>query len=128
MRFPLSGESKSLPDVDDAARVALAALALCAAAMHQEQGCDLRSRCLLHPTQAFVWHLLDKPGEAARPFILSSDQAVVLLRDAVEHAKKAGLPWMETELVLTPSPQLAELVRRSQELAASSAEAGEGEG
>jgi CRISPR-associated protein Csb1 len=72
--------------------------------------------------------LLDKPGEDPQPFTLSADKAVALFRDAVEQAKKAGLPWMETELVLTPSPQLAELVRRSQELAASSAEAGEGGG
>ncbi len=106
-----------------------AALALCVrrpCTKSKAVTCGLGAFCIRRKRSSGI--LLDKPGEAARPFILSSDQAVVLLRDAVEHAKKAGLPWMETELVLTPSPQLAELVRRSQELAASSAEAGEGEG
>jgi CRISPR-associated protein Csb1 len=126
LRFPVPGEAISRPEVDDAARVALAALGLCAAVLNQAQGCDLRSRCLLHPTQPFVWHLLDKPGEAPQQFALSPADAIALFRKALEQAKKAGLPWMETELVLKPSPQLAELVRRSQELAVSSAEGGEG--
>ena len=128
LRFPLPGESASKPERDSAARVALAALALCASVLSQEQGCDLRSRCQLHPAKPFVWELLDKPGEASQPYSLSPDQAVSLFRDAVALAKKAGLPWMEGELMLTPSPQLADLVRRSQELAASKAESGEGEG
>jgi CRISPR-associated protein Csb1 len=127
LRFPLPGEKTPRPETDLAAHVALAALGLCAAALSKEQGCDLRSRCQLHPTQPFVWRLLDQPGDTTQPFLLPPEKAVTLLRDAVAQAKKAGLPWMETELVLTPSPQLAELVRRSQELAASSAEAGEGE-
>jgi CRISPR-associated protein Csb1 len=127
LRFPLPGEAAPRPAVDDAARVVLAALALCAAALNQAQGCDLRSRCQLHPTQPFVWEVLDKPDEAPRKFLLSPAEAVAIFTKAIEQAKTAGLPWMETELVLTPSPQLAELVRRSQELAASSAEAGEGD-
>jgi len=31
----------------------------------------------------------------------------------VAQAKKAGLPWMDEELVLTPSPDLVSLVRQS---------------
>jgi CRISPR-associated protein Csb1 len=119
LRFPLNGESRSRAEVDDAARVALAALGLCAAALNQEQGRDLRSRCQLHPTTAFVWDLLDEPGQPPKKFILKTDGAVELYRDAVTRARKAGLPWMEKELFLQPSPQLAALVRRSQELAAS---------
>lgn len=128
LRFPLDGAGRSRPEIDDAGRVVLAALALCAAALNQEQGCDLRSRCQLHPTTPFVWDLLDKPGSQPRQFSLEGDQATTLFREAVDQAKKAGLPWREQELVLKPSPQLAELVRRSQELAASTAgEGGEAE-
>src|SRR5206468_2658054 len=119
LRFPLpadkSGRSKP-EEVDAAARTALAALGLCAAALNQAQGCDLRSRCQLHPTSPFVWELLDEPGEAPKQFKLSADDAVAIFREAVAAAKKVGLPWMEEELVLKPSPQLAELVRKSQEL------------
>lgn len=127
LRFPLEGKGRSRPEVDDAARTALAALALCAAALNQEQGCDLRSRCQLHPTTPFVWELLDEPGAVPERFSLRPDQAVALYREAVEQAKAAGLPWRDEELVLKPSPQLAELVRRSQILSASVAgEAEEG--
>jgi CRISPR-associated protein Csb1 len=127
LRFPLNGEQRSQTEVDDAARVALAALGLCAAVLNQERGRDLRSRCQLHPTTALVWELLDEPGQPPRRFTLKTDGAVDLYRDAVDRARKAGLPWMEKELVLQPSPSLAALVRKSQELAASQlAEAEEG--
>lgn len=119
LRFPLDGEDRSRPEIDNAARTALAALALCAAALNQGQGCDLRSRCQLFPTTPFAWELLDEPGAEPERFTLRADEAVALYRKAVEAAKAAGLPWLEDELVLDPSPQLAELVRRSQELAAS---------
>lgn len=116
LRFPLNG--KSAPKTDDAARTALAALGLCAATLAREQGADLRSRCQLVPTAAFVWELLDKPGEEPKRFTLTGDEAVALLKEAVGAAKEAGLPWMEKELVLKPSPQLVQLVKKSQELAA----------
>jgi CRISPR-associated protein Csb1 len=128
LRFPLSDGKGARSEAEVAARITLAALGLCAAALYQRQGCDLRSRCQLHPTQPFVWELLDKPGAATSHFTLSAEQAVSLFNQAVEEAKKVGLPWMEAELILKPSPQLAALVRRSQVLAAASAEGGEGEG
>src|SRR5271157_127550 len=121
LRFPLD-EGPSKPEADLAARVALAALGLCAAALNQEQGCDLRSRCQLHPTAPFVWQLLDKPGEPPLEFALTPDGAAAVYREAVALAKKAGLPWVEDEILLTPSPQLGDLVRSSQELAASQGE------
>ena len=37
-------------------------------------------------------------------------------------AKTAGLPWLDEEIVLSPSPELVALVTKSQELAASVAE------
>jgi len=124
LRFPLTGESKSDPKRDDAARTVLAALGLCAATLTRESGCDLRSRCQLHPTEAILWQLLDKPGEDPTAFELSGDAAIELYRGAVDAAKNAKLPWLEDELVLKPSPSLVQLVKKSQLLAAS---AGEGD-
>lgn len=124
LRFPLNGKHK--PVADDAARTALAALALCAATLTREQGCDLRSRCLLVATSAFEWELLGRPGEEPRRFTLDGDAAVALFRDAVAAAKGAGLPWMDEELTLKPSPELVALVKKSQELSAASGGAEEG--
>jgi CRISPR-associated protein Csb1 len=116
LRFPLDG--RSAPTLDDAARLALAAQGLCAAALVREQGCDLRSRCQLHPTGPILWELLDKPGVEPKVFSLSAVEAIETYKAAVSEAKRVGLPWMDEELVLKPSPQLVTLVRRSQERAA----------
>jgi CRISPR-associated protein Csb1 len=116
--FPLDGE-KSKPATDDAARTALAALGLCAATLACEQNQDLRSRCQLFPTAPHVWGLLDEPGpEPTKHFTLSRSEALDLFAAALKAARGAGLPWQEKEVLLKPSPQLVELVRRSQLLAA----------
>jgi CRISPR-associated protein Csb1 len=124
LRFPLNGEYATT--ADDSARTVLAALGLCAATLTRELGCDLRSRCLLVPTSTIEWELLDKPGEEPKPFTLTGEDAAKLFKDAVADAKKAGLPWMENELTLKPSPELVALVRKSQELSAATGEAEEG--
>jgi CRISPR-associated protein Csb1 len=116
LRFPLNGRSD--PTIDNVARIALAALGLCAAALVREQGCDLRSRCQLHPTSPIVWELLDKPAEDPKTFSLSAEEAIEIYKAAVSEAKRTRLPLMDEELVLKPSPQLGTLIRRSQELAA----------
>ena len=117
LRFPINGGSPD-PQADLAARTTLAALALFASALVREQGADLRSRCLLFPVAPVVWEFLDQPGEAARQFELSGEGAREVYRQAVQEAKQAGLPWLDQEMVLKPSPQLLALVRHSQLLAA----------
>lgn len=119
LRFPLSGAAESNPTTDNAARTALAALGLAAAALVRDESADLRSRCHLVATSEPVWQLLEKPGQEPRQFGLSADQAIVLLNEAVQAARNAGLPW-EGEIELKPHADLIELVRRSQELAAKS--------
>lgn len=116
LRFPVDG--KLSVERDDTARTALAALGLCAAVLTREQGCDLRSRCQLFPSSEIVWELLEQPGQPPRKFSLTGEATRQLLAEAVASAKKAGLPWMEEELKLSPSPQLALLVKKSQDLAA----------
>jgi CRISPR-associated protein Csb1 len=112
LRFPIDGAPTG--EADAAARTVLAALGLAAATLAFESGVGLRSRCLLFPSEPMSWELLDRPGEAPRTFSLSGDGALELLKAAVEKARSAKLPWSEEPIVLTPSKELIELVRRSQ--------------
>ena len=114
----LDGTADSDRNVDLAARTALAALGLAAGTLARSD-VDLRSRRHLFAEQKPIWALLDRPGEAPKKFELDADSALDLLKQAIAAAKGAGLPW-EGEVELTPSPDLVELVRRSQELASAS--------
>lgn len=123
LRFPLNGSADSDMTVDNAGRTVLAALGLAAATLARGDA-DLRSRCQLFPQKQPVWQLLDVPGGDPKTFDLTPDGAVELLNAAITEAKNAGLPW-EEEIELTPSGELIELVRRSQELASASGVEGE---
>lgn len=120
LRFPLDGESKLNRETNLAAQTALAALGLCGAVLASERGLDLRSRCLLWPTEPPTWELLGKPGDEPETFELTGDAAIALLKEAVDKAIDAGLPWKKDPLILKPAKKLVELVRRSQELAVTS--------
>jgi len=113
LQFPVDG--KCTTERDNAARTVIAALGLCAAALADDAGLDLRSRCLLYPDQDLTWTLLDR--KSGGDFTLSADDAIELFNKAVAAATKADLPWREEPLVLIPSEQLVELVVKSQELA-----------
>lgn len=118
LRFPFNGATDSDFETDVAARTALAALGLAAGTLARNDA-DLRSRCQLFAETAPTWELLDRPGEPPKAFDLDGDAALRLLADAIEEARKAGLPW-EDRIELIPSDDLVELVRRSQELASAS--------
>ncbi|MGC4033501.1 MAG: type I-U CRISPR-associated protein Cas7 [Tepidisphaeraceae bacterium] len=116
LRFPTdAGPAKA--DTNTAARTVLAALGLCSAALAFAPGMDLRSRCVLFPEGPMEWELLATPGATPVRYTLDAAAAVKLLSDAAAAVKKAGLPWDTEPVVLTPSKQLVELVRKSQELA-----------
>jgi CRISPR-associated protein Csb1 len=115
LRFPMNGSADSDATVDNIGRTTLAALGIAAATLARGDG-NLRSRCQLFPQQQPVWQLLDIPGATPKEFSLTPDQAVDLLNTAIEEARNMKLPW-ESEIELTPSDELIELVRRSQELA-----------
>ena len=115
LRFPLNGAADSDHETDAVARTALAALGIAAGTLARSDA-DLRSRCQLFAETAPTWELLDRPAEPPKAFDLDQDAALRLLADAIKEAGKAGLPW-EGQIELTPSPDLVELVRRSQELA-----------
>jgi CRISPR-associated protein Csb1 len=116
LRFPSNGTN----DVkrDDAARTVLAAIGLCAGVLASERGTSLRSRCSLRPEAPRVWELLDGPGAPTRTYMLDSAAAIGLLNQAIDATKSAGLAWMEEKLTLKPAPELADLVRKSQEVMA----------
>ncbi|MCA9189139.1 MAG: type I-U CRISPR-associated RAMP protein Csb1/Cas7u [Pirellulaceae bacterium] len=113
LRFPVDGKQNL--DADQAGRTVLAALAICAAALADESGLDLRSRCLLFPEENMTWELLDRNNK--EDFTITAADAITLLNTAVEAAKKAGLNWREKPLELRPSDELVKLVARSQQLA-----------
>ncbi len=118
LRFPIKAGDKSTPDGDNTARAYLAALGLLGATLAVEAGYDLRSRCILRAKDAVVWQLLGKPGDADQNFSLDKASAIKLYADALDAVKKAKLPIHLDEIVLTPSSDLVELVKKSMEISA----------
>lgn len=116
LRFPVDG--KTTPARDVSARTVLAALALTSAALAAESGFDLRSRCLLWPTDSMKWELLEKPGHKPTEFTITGEAAINLLGEAVIAAEAQGLVWQKEPVTLTPSPNLIALLKRSQDIAA----------
>lgn len=112
LRFPADDRTSDAADV--AARVVLAALGLCGAALAFESGVGLRSRSLLWPEGPMEWELLERPGTPPRRFPLTAEQAVNLFDQAIDFARRHGLPWREDPVVLKPSAELLKLVRLSQ--------------
>jgi CRISPR-associated protein Csb1 len=124
LRFPIAGKGCD-PAVNAAAQTVLAALSLCGATLAAERGLDLRSRCLLWPTETLVWEILDKPGSQPEKVLIDAETAIAVFKEAIAEAKAKGLPWREKPLRLKPSDKLLTLVRRSQELAVTEAGASE---
>ena len=120
LRFPLNGAADSDAGADAAARTALAALGLAAGTMARTDT-DLRSRCHLIPQNPVVWELVGLPGQPPVEFPLDPASALQLLNAAIADAKGKGLPWASL-ISLTPSDELLELVKRSQDLDAQSPE------
>ena len=116
LRCPVNGEYKA--EYDDASRTVLLSLGLVAATLAAENGLDLRSRCLLWATETLKWEILGKPGETPEQVELTADQAIELYNSAVKAAQEAGLPYRMESVVLRPGAALAELLQRSQEIAA----------
>ena len=108
LRFPVNGNAK--PDADRAAQTVLAALGLAAICFLDQEGYDLRSRCLLDGAPGefeFVG------GGKVDKFHLDADGAAELLAAAATAARGLGLPWPESPVVLRPSVDLQRLVSES---------------
>jgi len=105
LRFPINGTSN--PEADLAGRTLIAALGMAAICFLDEDGFDLRSRCLLDGTPGgfeFVGR-----GQTMQ-FNADPETAALLVAQAAERVVGAGLPWPTKPLTLTPSRKLAELV------------------
>lgn len=122
LRFPVDG--KKTEETSAAAQAVLAAIALHAAALNTARGWHLRSRCDLVPAvgESAAWEIIGSTGTTTEP--LDSDATRQLLKDAIEAAKSAGLPWRDAPVELTPSPALQKLVLASQKAHRESTEEG----
>jgi CRISPR-associated protein Csb1 len=117
LRFP-DEKGESSTERDNAARTALAALALAAIVHQRKQGYFLRSRCDLVPREEAAFELVRTASDAAK-FTLGLNAADAIFAKAVDDAKAAKLPsWTEDEVLLKPKQALVDLVNQSRELAA----------
>lgn len=111
------------------ARTVLAALGLLAVLAADSRGHDLRSRCLLVPKKgsALKFEAVARDGGATpvdldlAGAIALYNEAVAKLPDGIKFDKPAGEALAE----LQPSPKLADLVRKSRELAAAETDLGD---
>jgi CRISPR-associated protein Csb1 len=113
----------------DEARTVLAALGLLAVFAAESGGHDLRSRCLLVPKKGSALKLeaIARDGSTT-PVDLDLDGAIALYNEAVVKLPdgiKFDTPAGEALAELQPSPKLADLVRKSRELAAAEADVGD---
>jgi CRISPR-associated protein Csb1 len=124
LRFPAAPDGSPLgearTEAEAAARTALAALGLAAAALAYEQGFDLRSRCVLVADGPVTFELVGRDGTTV-PFDMSGADVVKLVAESAGRAAAAGLPWRSGELLLEPTKRLVTLIRNSQDIVKSAA-------
>lgn len=115
LRFP-----NDTDEVDEqrniAGRTVLAALSLYAVALQLEEGYDLRSRCFLLPKAPTKFEFVGATSadKDVKQFTVSVEIAKDTFEHAVAVAEKQGLKFIDSsELKMTPSAKLVELVRRS---------------
>lgn len=114
LRFPSNGNEAD-DTRNNTACTLLAALALTGLAHMIEQGYDLRSQCLLIPDGEPRFEVVANNGKT-EPFAFNANKANGLYREAVESAKKVGLPWQEKAVELSPDTELINLIQRSRDL------------
>ena len=119
LRFPVNGKASAASD--SAARTVLAALGLAAICLLDEDGYDLRSRCLLDGKPG-VFEFIGQ-GET-HPFQVTAKAAAELVAEAAGAARELGLPWSEEPVILQPSANLAKLVSESRKRSMVSESAG----
>ncbi|HYC78842.1 MAG TPA: type I-U CRISPR-associated RAMP protein Csb1/Cas7u [Planctomycetota bacterium] len=109
------------------ARVVLCALGLLAVAASQNRGHDLRSRCLLVPTDGGL-RLETVAGDGrTSPLHLGLEEAITLYNEAVKSLPKSlaftSEPG-EALAILEPTPKLGHLIKESRRLAAAGGDDG----
>lgn len=99
----------------DAARTLLAALGILALLLQQRTGYDFRSRCVLVPEQPAPLEYVIADG-ATQTLEASVEDARLVFEKALEAAKKAGVSWVEEDVLLQPMPKLVQLIEASREI------------
>jgi CRISPR-associated protein Csb1 len=122
LRFPTRADGSALEghqraEAELAARTALAALGIAAAALAFEEGFDLRSRCVLVAQRPIAFEMVARDSGVSQ-FDLTGADAAKLVTEAADRAAASGLSWRAGELSLRPSERLIELIRRSRNLIA----------
>lgn len=124
LRFPVRSDGSVIPleqrpDAENAARTALAALAIAAIAVQRDRGYDLRSRSLLVPETAspLAFEFIPSVGGAPEVHPLDTTGALALFKAAHEEAQRHGFGWQRQPLTLKPMPKLVSLIRESRKLA-----------
>ncbi len=116
-QYDVDGNELLPPDhrfaAENAARTALAALALAGFAYQEALGYDLRSRSLLVPESDGALELLSRDGQESRRYRLSKQGAAKLLAEAAAMAAQLGMGWDTNPITLTPAPKLSDLIRKS---------------
>lgn len=105
-------------DAETAARSAIAALGVAAVAYQYATDFDLRSRCLLLPTEPPSVELLNRDGSPSEGVEVDKDSAARILSEASAYAAEAGIGWETGEIRLVPAAKLVELIRRSRKVSA----------
>ena len=125
LRFPVRVDGSVIPAeqraaAENAARTALAALALVAISLQRNRGYDLRSRSLLVPELAspLTFEFVPSDGGTAQTYSLDASGAISLFNAAHEQARLHGFGWQRQPLTLKPMPKLVSLIRESRKLAA----------
>jgi CRISPR-associated protein Csb1 len=113
LKFPVNG-TDSPSSTNDAAQTVLVALALAGICHMDAQGYDLRSRCQLVPEGHTPFELIGNDGTVSE-FALNAETADKIFAEAVDQAKKLGLPWHDEPITLTPSVDFASLIKKSRE-------------
>jgi CRISPR-associated protein Csb1 len=114
LRFPDLVTGQADLARDQAGRVVLAALAVYALALQVVQGFDLRSRCVLVPSEPPQVEIVGPIATQCQAFSLEVTSAREVLQQALSHAETVGLHWETAPVLLQAQAKLNTLVRRSQ--------------
>ena len=115
LRFTTDLTGKPFEDragVENAARVALSALALAGIVHQRAKGFDLRSRCVLVPDGDLTLEIVRADGSVEAAGV-SVDDANQLLNAARKELQERGVAWDREPLRLRAANKLVALIRRS---------------
>jgi CRISPR-associated protein Csb1 len=113
LRFPCDGKADDIRD--RAGRAVLAAIGIYAVALQWREGFQLRSRCQLVPKKPSSWQFIQTtaPNGETDLFEISDTVARDALLGCLEEAARRGLGWNDSELILNPNSEFAQLVREN---------------